>query len=266
MTAILDIEIVTKMSSALSAARDVRAQKKRRQHQSIANARANLRLKPSPPQPSSPDPSSDPAPSLRPRPEIVYSEQTHGRPYSQLLGTTSQALQDDVRSVMREIDRLCAGPWHRERFRELVGGVLALSSVAELVEPPPEYRMVANGVKSRLHDMRAASVHRHVHGRTVYNALVEAVAAGITNGDVDARDGRIGRLADLVGVHPASFRRARDRLASCNLIASIDPTRTTRHDALLGDRLQLVLDCWARYTRPEPAVGPRWWSGGSGAL
>jgi len=78
---------------------------------------------------------------------------------------------------------------------------------------------------------------------------------GLDQEDLDAHDGRISRLCDLVGFSSKVLRAAKQRRCSLEKVAVLDPARATRKDALQGEALMIVLIAWETSTRPESAMG-----------
>lgn len=125
----------------------------------------------------------------------------------------------------------------------------------EQQQVPPEYGILARGIKRKYRGLVDQDLHRTVHGRVVTNALTEAVGCGITDEDTAVRDGRMARLFGITGMCRDALQLARIRLKSANAIALLDPSRKLRKDALQGDKLLHVLYVWETMTRPEPAMG-----------
>ena len=78
-----------------------------------------------------------------------------------------------------------------------------------------------------------------------------------------AKDFRLTRLADMVGVSLSSLRRTRHHVETTESFKMLDPSRSTRKDAVQGDKLSNLLLAWEVCTRVEPSMGlvVRMWIG-----
>jgi hypothetical protein len=239
------------MAGARNALEAKRARK--RQQQSVATERLKIGRCTSPAA-TSPPKNSAAERSLRDRKDVKYLEPniSKGMPYSQMAGTTSQAIQRDVRQIFARIDELTSGPRALERRQELLSALVDTDDFQSVIQPAPEYTMLSRGVAAQIAAFRAESQQHSFYGRIANNVLMAAVVRGIEEADQVEKDGRIDRLAGLVGVNRSTLWRA---AVSCVQVAMLDPTRCLRVDALQGDDLLNVLDIWEKYTRPEPAVG-----------
>jgi hypothetical protein len=178
------------------------------------------------PQPLPKTPSTS-ARELRPQAPVNNAEASrYGLPYSQMPRTTGKQLGRDVKAVMKLIDVLSAGEHLDARRTELIQGILKTAEFEALIEPPLEYKILERGIKRKWEAL--SEFRRTMIGRIAANTVSEAVAMGLDQEDLDARDGRVTRLCDLVGFSRKVLKAAQQRLLSLEIVALLDPTRATR--------------------------------------
>ena len=70
-----------------------------------------------------------------------------------------------------------------------------------------------------------------------------------------AKDLRLPMLADMEGISLSSLRRARHRVETTESFELLDPSRSTRKDAVQGGKLSSRFLAWGVRTRAEPSMG-----------
>eukprot|EP00658_Telonema_sp_P-2_P021974 TRINITY_DN1876_c0_g1_i2.p1 TRINITY_DN1876_c0_g1~~TRINITY_DN1876_c0_g1_i2.p1 ORF type:complete len:213 (+),score=26.82 TRINITY_DN1876_c0_g1_i2:195-833(+) len=158
---------------------------------------------------------------MRQRQDVSYVDPNivKGLPYSEMPGTTSQALQCDVREVFVRIDELTRGPCAEARRRELLSSLANTDDFRSVIQPAPELNMLSRGITAQIAALRSSSHQHSTYGRIANNVLMAAVAGGIDSRDREMKDGRIDRLATLVGVNRATLWRAHARLETTEMVA-----------------------------------------------
>ena len=88
--------------------------------------------------------------NLRMRPAVPVNYKPPSKadkpPYSEMLGTTSNALQVDVKRLWDVIDELSAGDHDEQRSKELVEGFMSHPRTQPLIPVPEHYRLLSYGV------------------------------------------------------------------------------------------------------------------------